>query len=119
VVAMDRSHTTRDVWDKLQVTAVSTAAVAVPVVLALIGYEFNSAMKDKDVRVKTVEIAISVLNQDPKKVDSPHLRNWAINVVDRYSGIPLKVEALQELKDKPLPHVEWGAPSKNMGHLRD
>jgi hypothetical protein len=103
VVAMDRSDAKRDVWDKLQVTAVSTAAVAVPVALALIGYEFNSAIKDKDVRVKTVEIAINVLIQDPQTIKTPHLRDWAINVVDRYSGIQLEKAATEELKGTRLP----------------
>jgi hypothetical protein len=102
-MAMNPSDGKKDIWDKVQVTAVSTAAVAVPVALALIGHAFNNAIKEKDVRVKTVEIAISVLNQDPEKVKTPHLRNWAISVVDRFSGIQLQQEASEELKTKALP----------------
>jgi hypothetical protein len=66
----------KDFWDKLQVSTVSIAALAVPVALGLLGNAFNAATKEKEVRIKTVEIAIDVLAKDPDK-STPFLRDWA------------------------------------------
>jgi hypothetical protein len=92
----------KDFWDKLQISTVAIAAVAVPVALGLVGNAFNSATKEKDVRIKTVEIAIGVLSQDPNK-STPFLRDWAIDVVDSYSGIPFSEKARDELRRNALP----------------
>jgi hypothetical protein len=92
----------KDFWDKLQVSTVSIAALAVPVALGLLGNAFNAATKEKEVRIKTVEIAIDVLAKDPDK-STPFLRDWAIDVVDSYSGIPLSAKARDELRRIALP----------------
>ena len=47
--------------------------------------------------------------QDPKTNTAlPQLREWAINVVDSYSGIPLSALAREELLKNPLPSKELG-----------
>lgn len=65
------------------------------------GNAFNSATKEKEVRLKTV-VAIGVLSQDPNK-STPFLRDWAIDVVDSYSGIPFSAKARDELRRTALP----------------
>ncbi len=96
------SDAKKDFWDKLQVSTVSIAALAVPVALGFLGNAFNATTKEKEVRIKTVEIAIDVLTKDPDK-STPFLRDWAIDVVDSYSGIPLSAKAREELRRTALP----------------
>ena len=103
----DRAGTTKDFWDKAQVTAIALSAAALPVVIAIIGNSFSASTKEKEIRLKTVEIAVNVLSQDPKTNTAlPQLREWAINVVDSYSGIPLSALAREELLKNPLPSKE-------------
>jgi len=106
-VAVDRPN--KDLWDKIQVVAVAMSAVALPLVIAAIGNSYSASTKEKEIRLKTVEIAINVLSQDPRtNMALPQLREWAINVVDKYSGVPLTAAAREELLKNPLPSRESG-----------
>lgn len=108
----------RDVWDKIQVMGIAVGAVALPIVVAFIGNSFSSATKEKEIKLKTVEIAVDILSQDPNTNSHlPYLREWALKVVDQYSGIPLSEEARRELMNNALPgdpamrpilQNEWG-----------
>jgi hypothetical protein len=106
-VSGDHAQSTKDLWDKIQVAAIALSAAATPLVIAVVGNSFNASMKEKELRLKTVEIAVNVLSQDPK-VDAslPQLRDWAITVIDSYSGIPLTASAREELLKNPLPSKE-------------
>ncbi len=95
---------TKDLWDKIQAAAIAVSAAAIPLVIAIVGNSYNASTKEKEIRLKTVEIAINVLSQDPKVNPSlPQLREWAITVVDNYSGIPLTASAREELLKNALP----------------
>jgi hypothetical protein len=103
----DHGRSTKDLWDKIQVTAIAVSAAALPLVIAVFGNSYNASIKEKEIRLKTVEIAINVLSQDPKVNTSiPQLREWAITVVDNYSGVPLTALAREELLKNPLPSKE-------------
>ena len=87
----------------LVITATAIAALAVPIVVAVLGNEINLSLKDRDVKIKTVELAISILKDDPKQnPESPVLREWAMTVIDNYSGVPLPDAAREELKTQPI-----------------
>ena len=99
----ENSKVPRDGWSKLRDGATAVAAVAIPVVIAILGNEINLSLKDSDVKLKTVEIAISILQDDPRKnPESPKLRNWAISVIDQYSGVSLPEDARKELQSVPI-----------------
>ena len=96
----------KDSWDKLKIIINGLAVVAIPVVLFLGGQAVETTLKEKDVRLKTVEMAVGILQQDPKEnPESEALREWAIKVVDEYSGVPLSPSAADELKNHPLPFI--------------
>ena len=87
------SQIPRDSWSKFRDAATAIAAViaaiAVPIVIAVLGNKINLSLKDRDVKIKTVELAISILKDDPQKnPESPVLREWAMTVIDTYSGVP-------------------------------
>jgi hypothetical protein len=50
------------------------------------GY-FSLASKDEELRVRLVEIAISILEADPSKTDLTPARGWAMDVIDQKSGV--------------------------------
>lgn len=97
----------RDSWSKFRDGATAFAAVAVPLIVAILGYAINLSLQGRDVKIRTVELAISILKDDPKKYpESPQLRNWAITVIDEYSGIPIPKDAKKELQSVPITRAE-------------
>ena len=111
-VSGDHTKSTKDFWDKIRTIAIA----AIPVVIAVVGNSFAASMKEKEIRLKTVEIAITVLSQDPKVHPSlPQLREWAVTVVNDYSGIPLSATAREELLKNPLPSAVTQLLSSSFG----
>lgn len=92
-----------DVLRKMRDGAAVIAAVAIPIIVAYLGNEINLSLKSSDVKMRTVELAISILRDDPKENDqSKTLREWAMDVIDKYSGIPLPEAARKELQEGPI-----------------
>lgn len=85
----------------LVVTAL--AAVAVPVVVAHIGASVAVATKESESRVKYVELAVSILQADPKP-ETQALRGWAVELLDSQAPAMAKLasEAKKQLQEKPL-----------------
>jgi len=82
--------------------ATIASAVAIPVVLALVGYALQSRVADEGIKKDYVQIAINILKEDPSRQDQS-LREWAIEVVDRNSPVPLSAKVKLNLLNK-----EWG-----------
>jgi hypothetical protein len=95
-----------DKWEKIKI--IITALI--PVVIALVGHWYSQALKEREVQARFVELGVSIL-QTPPSEESKNLRQWAIKVLDKYSGIPMGNETTQELVNKiPLPSIEsWSA----------
>ena len=62
---------------------------------------FSYASKDEELRVHLVELAISILRADPKEGVTP-ARGWAINVMEKNSGITFDKEDRDALLSKPI-----------------
>jgi hypothetical protein len=92
---------TKDLWDKLSATASIFGVLLIPVVVAIVGNVFASAMKESENRVKYTELAISILKEDPSD-ESRALRNWAIEVINKHSGVPMSPAAREELQNRSL-----------------
>jgi hypothetical protein len=74
------------------------------------GY-YGFASKDEELRVHLVELAISILRADPKEGVAP-ARAWAIEVIEKNSGIPFDKDDRAALLNKPI-------LSKQIGTLQD
>ena len=48
-----------------------------------------------------IEVAVKILMSEPTK-EPNHLREWAIEILDKYSEIPLPEEVKLELKTTPI-----------------
>ena len=95
----------KDNWDKARSAAGTVSLVAVPLLVAIIGSTLNSSIKDAELRQRTVELAIAVLQEPPDIDEASRLREWAITVINQYSGVPLPEDAKKELQERALPYL--------------
>jgi hypothetical protein len=72
------------------------SAVAVPVVLALIGYFVQSSLADAGLKKDYVQMALGVLKEQPTK-ENEQLRHWAISVLDKNSPVPIPATLKSQL----------------------
>lgn len=103
----------KDSWDKLKIFTGLIASLLVPIVIAFVGNEYSSALKESENRLRYTELAIEILNEPPLPRNQ-NIRGWAIDVVNKYSGVPINNETKQEMLDSPILEVEkfianeWG-----------
>ena len=91
------------------------AALAVPIIVAVIGNMYTSAIKERETQAKFVELAINILSTEPTD-ETKSLRSWAIKVIDEYSKIPLSKEAGKSvLESVPVPGNRSSETSYLMG----
>ena len=72
------------------------------VLLASVGILIDSTLKQQEIRVEYVQIAISILSEEPTDELQP-LRAWAVDVLQEYSPVPIDSLALELLKNEPFP----------------
>ena len=65
---------------------------------------FSFASKNEELRVHLVEIAIGILRADPKDNVTP-ARAWAIDVIEKNSGVPFLEEDRKALMLGPIVNV--------------
>jgi len=74
-------------------------------ILALVGVYitgwFTYTSKDEELKVHLVEIAIGILRADPKEDVAP-ARSWAIDIIERDSGVKFEPEDRAALLHKPI-----------------
>jgi hypothetical protein len=88
----------KDAWDKFQIILVAL----IPIVLSVCGMKIDKTLKEREIKAKYIEIATGILRDKPSE-DTLALRTWAIDVVQKYSQVPLTKEAVEELRQTALP----------------
>jgi len=78
--------------------------IAIPVLVAFFGWQFQAAEKDKEVRRDYVQLAISALTSDRS---SGETREWAAAVLAQYSPVPMGPSQTSALKRGEA--AGWGA----------
>ena len=74
------------------------ASVLVPVVGGYVGGTYSSRLKESENDMKYIELAVSIIREDPK-AETSALRNWAVAVLASRSIIPLPKKAQDELRE--------------------
>lgn len=87
----------KDSWDIVKI--ISVAAVAPSVALA--GYLLSADVKVQEVEAKYVELAIGIL-KEPKNQTEPSVREWAIDIVNEYSGVEMSETTKNALRENPF-----------------
>lgn len=94
-----------NVWEKLKVISGFIAAVLVPIVVAYTGDIYSSAIKERELQGKFVELAVGILNEEPDPKNEA-IRDWATNIINSYSGVPMGQAVKDELiKKRSLPLI--------------
>lgn len=72
------------------------AAVAVPLIVAVVGWQIQASISKEGVRKDYVQMAIGILSQ-PKNPNDKDLRQWAVAVLDKNSPVPFTSEVRSDL----------------------
>jgi hypothetical protein len=82
-----------EVWKQI---AQIVSALAIPVVLALIGFFVQRSLADAGLKKDYVQMALTVLKEQPNK-ENAELRQWAIAVLDKNSPVPIPSKLKSQL----------------------
>lgn len=81
----------------------SIATILIPILVVWMGNRLSRAFKEKEIRLKYIEMAIDVLKEKPESKDLD-IRQWAIDIITEYSEIELpKTAQTRLLKEQSLP----------------
>ena len=100
------------IWQKVRVTSVLIASVLIPIIVAFIGNSYTKAIKDNEIGVRYVELAVKILaekpgsesegNEDSNGLENKAVRKWAAEVINHYSEVKLSADAMDELERQKL-----------------
>lgn len=68
------------------------SSIAIPIVLAIVGYFIQKQLADEGLKKDYVSIAASILKENPSNQE-PELRKWAVTMLDSNSPIPFSGRA--------------------------
>lgn len=80
-----------------QAIATIFAAVAVPLVVALVGWQIQTSVSSEGVRKDYVQMAIGILSNQTSTEDAS-LRKWAVSVLEQNSPIPFGSDVRSDLE---------------------
>ena len=83
--------------NKIQSITTIISAIAIPIVIAVIGYFVQTSIASESAKKDYVQMAVSILNN--KDIQDKELRQWAVNVIDKNSPTPLSSNILAKLED--------------------
>jgi hypothetical protein len=96
-------------WQKLEAVSKVIAAIFIPLAVAYLGNQVASANKQRDTETKFVELATAILSKEPaasQTAENQNLRKWAVEVINRFSGVPMSQETADALvQTTALPQV--------------
>lgn len=99
---MDKDQNkSKDQWDKANILI----SLIISLGLGASSQIVSSSIKQTETRAQMVELAVGILKEEPTKDDASAtaLRDWAIDVIDQYSGVEVTESARKALRDAPLP----------------
>ncbi len=82
--------------------ALGIGAIAIPIVIHFSTVNYTNSLKEREIGVRYVEVAINILREDPDKQKTKELRRWAIDVINKNATIKLSANAIKDLMDRKL-----------------
>ncbi|RJX83510.1 hypothetical protein [Pseudomonas sp. LS-2] len=106
---MDSEHSR---LSQIQSIASILSAIAIPIVLAVVGYAVQQSIATDGIKKDYVSIAMGIL-KDAGNAQDPDLKKWAVAVVAKYSPVPFSDSATKGLENvqyiqprvPPLPEI--------------
>ncbi len=94
----------KDCWDKWKIVL----TILTPIAIIFSGYfikvtlqKNEIAVRNVEISVKFIEIATDILSDKPTE-DNIELRNWAIQILKKYSPIEITPEVEKQLKETSI-----------------
>lgn len=105
---------------KAQSIATILSAVAIPLVIAVIGSSVQQTIAENGIKKDYLAMAISILKERGEKSD-PDMKAWATAVVSEYSPVPFSAGAKEKLGETlssmaPLPKLPDSARQADLPH---
>ena len=92
------------------VTADATVVVALLIFAGLVlAAWFSHISKERELRVRMVELAVDILREDPKDANWAKLRGWVVRVIQNSSPVKLTPDEENALKEIRLAAVGTAA----------
>lgn len=102
IVVVHRSeHRPSGRWDALEQAAKILSFVAIPVVLAIVGWRVQDSLNRRSVSQEYVSLAVSILKEADGKVD-PSLRSWAVDLLNENSPTKFSAQVSRQLREGTL-----------------
>ena len=106
IKSMTDKKTTRELdprWEIGKIIVQFVGVALIPVVIASVGFALNAALSEREANQQMVILAIDILKTQPDiSTQDSALREWAIEVLDEFSRIPLNTDAKRILLNEPL-----------------
>lgn len=94
--------------EKFKTIVTLISAAIIPLVVAFLGNSYTQALKEREVQAQFVKIAVDILQSQPSQ-HNRSVREWATQIINRYSGVPLGTEARRDLIERvPISATEFG-----------
>lgn len=86
-------------WQKAESLSRIVAALALPIVLLVVGHMLEGPIREKESSLRLMEIAAGMLQADRShtKDGGDGLRQWAVAVIEKHSGTPFPKEIKADL----------------------
>jgi len=85
-------------WDEWEKIAKTLSLVAIPLILAILGYVVQKELKEKDVSKDYVELAITILTKTEQSKVDPSIRSWAVDLLNQNSPTKFSEDVSRRLK---------------------
>lgn len=80
----------------------SFAALAIPVVVAYMGWSIQAEMKSSEVRKDYVQMALGIMSSPAETDDQKLLRAWATRVISDSSPTPFRRDEIHALQERQI-----------------
>lgn len=88
----------RDKWEVAESITKMLSAVAIPIVLAIVGFSFQRKLQSETVQRDYVTLSVAILQEPDIQKASPELKFWAAELLNQNSPTKLPPKLLQSLQ---------------------
>lgn len=87
----------QETLSKIQSIATILSSVAIPIVIALVGWWVQSSVSNEGIKKDYVQMAVGILKDTEKQKDE-EMRKWAVAVLDKNSPVPFSSDLRSKLE---------------------
>lgn len=87
----------QETLNKIQSIATILSSVAIPIVIAIVGWWVQSSVSNEGIKKDYVQMAIGILKDSDKQKDE-EMRKWAVAVLDKNAPVPFSRDLREKLE---------------------